>query len=102
MNFVSKLLQVLAFVPSIITTVENLIGHKTGAEKKDAVMSFLQTALSAGDSLMSREIVDQDKFQNGLSQIITGTVQCLNASIWASGQKTSDPSPVSSQPGAIS
>lgn len=83
MNFLSKLLQAIAFVPGIVTSIEGLFTHRSGADKKDAVLSFLQSALSAGDTMMSQEIVDQDKFKAGLSSIIDGVVQCLNASVWA-------------------
>jgi hypothetical protein len=57
-------------------------GSKPGAEKKDAAMSFLQNALSTIDAVAAREIVDPEKFKNGISQIIDGTVACLNASTW--------------------
>jgi hypothetical protein len=83
MNFLTKLLQAIAFVPGLITTIEGLFSHRSGTDKKDAVMSFLQSALSIGDTAMRREIVDQDKFKAGLSAIIDGVVQCLNASVWA-------------------
>jgi hypothetical protein len=86
MNFLSKLLQAIGFIPGIVTTVEGLLGHKGGEEKKDAVMTFLQTALSAGDALMSQEIVDQAKFRAGLSAIVDGVVECFNASVWAKSQ----------------
>jgi len=52
------------------------------------VMSFLQTALSMTDAVAGKEIVDESKFQNGLSQIINGTVECLNASVWAKGHNS--------------
>ena len=87
MNFLSKLLQVIGFVPSIVTTIEGLLGSKSGSEKKDAVISLLQTALSAGDALASREIVDEAGFKNGLSSVIDGVVQCLNSSVWAKTQQ---------------
>jgi hypothetical protein len=35
------------------------------------------------DAIANRQIVDDAKFKAGLSQIIDGTVACLNASIWA-------------------
>jgi hypothetical protein len=88
MNFLSKLLQAIAFIPGIVTSIEGLFSHRSGAEKKDAVMSFLQTALSTGDALMSRDIVDQAGFKDGLSKIVDGTVECLNASVWAKGQSS--------------
>jgi hypothetical protein len=83
MNFLSKLLQAIGFIPGIVTSIEGLFAHKSGAEKKDAVMSFLQTALSMADEVGTKEIVDEAKFKDGLSQIISGTVECFNASIWA-------------------
>lgn len=83
MNFLTKLLQAIAFVPGVVTAIENLLNHSSGTQKKDAVMSFLQTALSMTDALANKEIVDEAKFKDGLSQIINGTVECLNASVWA-------------------
>jgi hypothetical protein len=88
MNFLAKLLQAIAFIPGIVTSIEGLFNHRSGADKKDAVMSFLQTALSAGDAVMSREIVDEAKFREGLSKIVDGTVECFNASVWARAQST--------------
>ncbi len=35
------------------------------------------------EAISSREIVDEAKFRDGLSKVIDGTVQCLNASTWA-------------------
>jgi hypothetical protein len=87
MNFLSKLLQAIAFVPGLVSTIEGLFSHRSGADKKDALLNFLQSALSAGDAVMSQEIVDQDKFKSGLSAIVDGVVQCLNASVWAKGQQ---------------
>jgi hypothetical protein len=86
MNFLSKLLQAIAFIPGIVTSVEGLFSHRSGADKKDAVLSFLQSALSAGDAMMSQEIANQDQFKAGLASIIDGVVQCLNASVWAKAQ----------------
>jgi hypothetical protein len=64
---------------------EALFATKSGAEKKDAAMSFLESALSTVDAVAAREIVDPDKFKDGISKIIDGTVECLNASTWAKG-----------------
>jgi hypothetical protein len=55
---------------------------KSRAEKKDAAMSFLQSALSTVDAVAAREIISPDKFREGISKIIDGTVECLNASTW--------------------
>jgi hypothetical protein len=82
MDFLSQLLRGIAFVPALVNGIEGLFGAKPGAEKKDAAMSFLQNALSTIDAVAAREIVDPEKFKNGISQIIDGTVACLNASTW--------------------
>jgi len=86
MDFLPRLLQAIGFIPGIVSTIESLLGHRSGTEKKDAVMSLLETALSAGDAVMRREIVDDAKFRAGLSTIINGVVDCLNASVWAKPQ----------------
>ena len=83
MNFLAQLLQGIAFVPAVVNGIEGLFGNRSGAEKKDAAMSFVQAALSMTDALTSRQIVDEAKFKQGLSKVIDGTVECLNASIWA-------------------
>lgn len=57
-------------------------GNKPGAEKKDAAMSFLESALSTVDAVAAREIIDPEKFKDGISKIVDGTVECLNASTW--------------------
>jgi hypothetical protein len=96
MNFLNQLLRGIAFVPALVNGIEGLFGSKSGSEKKDAAMSFLESALSTIDAVAAREIVDAEKFKNGISKIIDGTVECLNASTWA---KTShQPSALSPQP----
>jgi hypothetical protein len=96
MNFLNQLLRGIAFVPALVNGIEGLFGSKSGSEKKDAAMSFLESALSTIDAVAAREIVDAEKFKNGISKIIDGTVECLNASTWA---KTShQPSAISPQP----
>ncbi len=83
MNFIGKLLQGISFIPAIVTGIEGLFGAKAGANKKDAALSFVNSALAVTDALANRQIVDADKFSDGLGKIIDGTVQCLNASAWA-------------------
>ena len=83
MDFVSKLLQGIAFIPAIVNGIENLFGGRTGAEKKDAAMSFVSAALQLGDAVTARQIVDEDKFKLGLSHVIDGVVLCFNASTWS-------------------
>jgi hypothetical protein len=83
MNFLSKLLQGITFVPAIVQGVEGVFGNKSGANKKAAALSFVQTAVCATDAIASKNIVDPNKFQDGLSKVIDGVVQCMNASVWA-------------------
>jgi hypothetical protein len=57
-------------------------GDKPGAEKKDAAMLFLQNALAMTDAVAAREIINPENFRDGISKIIDGMVECLNASTW--------------------
>lgn len=83
MGFVQKLLQGLAFVPAIVQSIESLFGNRPGVEKKDSAIAFITTALQLSEALSNRDIVDEEKFKHGLSSVIDGTVECLNASTWA-------------------
>jgi hypothetical protein len=83
MDFLSQLLRGIAFVPALVNGIEALFGGKSGTEKKDAAMSFLENALATVDAVAAREIVDPAKFRGGISKIVDGTVECLNASAWA-------------------
>lgn len=83
MNFLAKLLQGIAFIPAVVHGIEGLFGGRSGGDKKQAALSFVEAALSMGEAVAAKDIVDNDKFQDGLSKVIDGTVQCLNASIWA-------------------
>lgn len=89
MDFLAQLLRGIAFVPALVNGIEGLFGNKTGAQKKDAAMSFLQNALATMDAVAAREIVEPEKFRSGISMIIDGTVQCLNASTWCKQPPTS-------------
>jgi hypothetical protein len=86
MDFLSKLLQGIAFVPAVVNGIEGLFGNRSGTEKKDAALSFVEAALSMTDAITNRQIVDEPKFKEGLSKVIDGTVECLNSSIWAKTQ----------------
>jgi hypothetical protein len=83
MDFMSKLLQGIAFIPAVVSGIEGLFGSRSGSEKKDAAISFVSAALQLSDAVTSRHIVDEIKFKEGLSKVIDGTVLCLNASTWA-------------------
>jgi hypothetical protein len=84
-NFLDQLLRGIAFIPALVNGIESLFASKSGTEKKDAAMSFLESALATVDAVAAREIVDPEKFKDGISKIVDGTVECLNASTWAKG-----------------
>jgi hypothetical protein len=83
MNFLQKLLQGISFVPAIVNSIEGLFGGQSGQQKKDSAVSFVTAALQLTEAVANREIVDEAKFKEGLSKVIDGTVECLNASSWA-------------------
>jgi hypothetical protein len=83
MNFLAKLLQGLAFIPAVVNGIEGLFGSRSGADKKNAAMSFVEASLTLAEAVANRQIVDEAKFKEGLAKVIDGTVQCLNASLWA-------------------
>jgi hypothetical protein len=83
MNFLAKLLKGIGFIPAVVQGVEAVFGSKTGNEKKNAALNFVASALSITEAVSQKEIMDQDKFREGLGQIVDGTVQCLNASAWS-------------------
>jgi hypothetical protein len=85
MDFLSKLLQGISFLPALVSGIEGFLGGHSGAEKKEAALSLVQSALAMTDAIAQRQIVDENKFKDGLSKIIDGTVECLNASCWAKG-----------------
>jgi hypothetical protein len=63
--------------------IEGLFGTRSGSEKKESAISFISAALQMTEAIAAREIVDENDFKSGLSKVIDGTVQCLNASSWA-------------------
>jgi hypothetical protein len=85
MNFLNQLLRGIAFIPALVNGIEAMFASKTGTEKKDAAMSFLESALQMSDAVAQREIVDPEKFKLGISTVIDGVVTCMNASAWAKG-----------------
>jgi hypothetical protein len=83
MEFVSKLLQGLSFIPAIVNGIEGLFRNHPGLEKRAAALSFLEETLSLGEAMCNRQITDEAKFREGLGKMIDGAVECLNASAWA-------------------
>jgi len=95
MDFMNLLLRGISFIPALVTGIEAMFASKTGSQKKDAAMSFLESALRMSDAVAAREIVNPEQFRDGVSRIIDGVVECMNASAWAKG--SSQPSVVQPQ-----
>jgi len=83
MNFLTMLLNGIAMVPSVVQNVESLVGTKTGAQKKDAVLSIVGSAINITDAVAGKQIADATSFSKGLGTVIDGVVACLNASVWS-------------------
>ena len=82
-NFLAKLLRGFAFIPAVVHGIEALFGSRSGADKKEAALSFVSAAINLTEALAARDVIDEKKFRDGLSKIIDGVVDCLNASAWA-------------------
>jgi hypothetical protein len=76
-------LRAMALVPSVVNSIEGLFGRHSGREKKESALAFVLAAIQWREATTSREIVDEDKFRDGLAKMIDGAVECLNASSWA-------------------
>jgi len=83
MNFLGTLLRGIAFVPAVVSGLEGLFGNKAGSDKREAALSFVTSALSMAQAVSNKDIVDEGKFKDGIGKIIDGSVDCLNASVWA-------------------
>jgi len=82
MSFLRKLFHAIVYLPGLIVGIEPLFGPKRGEDKKATVTGAVAAILGFAEAVSARDIVDQDRFNEGLSQVIDGTVKMLNASIW--------------------
>ncbi len=83
MDFLKLFLRSISLLPGVIQGTESLFGEKTGPQKKAAAVEIVGAAINLADAVTMKHIADSDKFTAGLSMIIDGVVDCLNASIWA-------------------
>ena len=83
MDFLKLFLRGISLLPSLVQGVESLYGAKTGAQKKDAAISIVSSSINMADAVTSKQIADAPRFTAGLSLIVDGVVECLNASLWA-------------------
>lgn len=80
MGFLGVLLKVVGYLPALIMGVENLHGPKTGEVKRNTVIEMVGLLLSM-TSGAGGNVQDNEKFQEGLREVINGTVKMLNASV---------------------
>jgi hypothetical protein len=52
-------------------------------KKRMTATCFVSAALQLSDAVISRHIVNESQFKEGLSSVIDGVVLCLNASTWS-------------------
>ena len=83
MDFPKLFLRGISLLPSLVQGVEALYGAKSGAQKKDAAIAIVGSSINMADAVSSKQIADSTRFTAGLSQIVDGVVECLNASLWA-------------------
>jgi hypothetical protein len=83
MGFLAVLLRGISFIPAVVHGIEALFGSKKGSDKKESALAFISAALSMAEAVANKNIVDDNKFRDGLGKIIDGVVDCLNASAWA-------------------
>jgi hypothetical protein len=86
-----KPLQAMALVPAVVHSIEGLFGRHSGRAKKESAMSFVLAALDLKESVANGTVVDEARFREGLSKMIDGTVECLNASSWEEGGGGGEP-----------
>jgi hypothetical protein len=82
MGFLNIFLRGIALVPSVIQGTEALFGAGNGAQKKNAALTVVTSAINMVDAVTQKQVIDSTGFTAGLSTIIDGVVACLNASIW--------------------
>jgi hypothetical protein len=83
MDILNQILQGITLLPGVIQNVENLAGAQTGAQKKDAALSIVGSAINVADAVSNKQIADASAFQDGLGKVVDGIVGIFNASTWA-------------------
>jgi hypothetical protein len=83
MDFLKLFLRSISLLPSLIQGVESLYGARSGVQKKDAALAIVSSSINMADAVSAKQIADAPKFTAGLSLIVDGVVECLNASLWA-------------------
>lgn len=64
------------------TTIADVVYRADGTAASGVLIISWPSFTTTG-AIANRQILDETKFRDGISKIIDGTVECLNASIWA-------------------
>jgi hypothetical protein len=80
------------YVDQTVTTVGAGSFLPTVGGTMTGPITLAGNALNTVDAVASKDVVDAEQFREGISKVIDGTVQCLNASTWAK-----KPSPATAQ-----
>ena len=64
------------------TTISDIVYRGDGTPAGGTLL-ITWPAFETSEAIANRDVVDEDKFRDGLSKIIDGVVECLNASAWA-------------------
>ena len=83
MEFLKVFLRGLRFLPTVLHGTEAMFGGGNGEEKRKAAVEIVGAAINIADAVSNKHIADAERFTAGLSAIIDGVVECLNASVWA-------------------
>jgi len=67
--------------PTMTTILDTV--YRADGLPASGVLLVSWPAFTTAESVSNRDIVDENKFKEGLSKIIDGTVECLNSSTWA-------------------
>jgi len=97
MDFLKVFLRGLTFVPTVLHGTEAMFGGGNGEEKRKAAVEIVGAAINLTDAVTNKHIADAERFTAGLSAIVDGVVECLNASVWA--KSTADE--ISERPRAV-
>ena len=69
-------------LPPVTTTISDTVFRADGSPASGTLL-IDWPQFSTSDAVAQKNIVDPDKFRDGLGKIIDGVVACLNASVWA-------------------
>jgi len=69
-------------LPPQTTTISDTVYRADGSAATGTLL-ITWPQFNTSDAVANKQVVDADKFRDGLGKIIDGVVECLNASAWA-------------------